>query len=77
MAKVMAQYFRDCVIRERCLCAIIRFFSCILLMSNHVIFLVEFGINKQLQIPPKASCNCVCLWKNLLVLIYSKFHSLK
>ena len=49
----------------------------------HMIFLVLFGTNKHLYIfskttyciRPKGSCNFVSLWKNLLVLIYSKFHS--
>ena len=53
---------------------------CILLTRNHMIFLVHFGINKHLLIfskitnctSPTGSCNFVCLWKNLLVLIYSK-----
>ena len=58
-------------------------FSSVLLISNHMIFLVQFGINKHLQIflkttnctRPTGSCNFVSLWKNLLVLIYSKLHS--
>ena len=37
-------------------------------LSNHMIFLVQFGINKH-------SCKFVSLWKNLLLLIYSKLHS--
>ena len=40
-------------------------FPCILLTSNHMIFLVQIW-NKQAL---------VSLWKNLLVLIYSKLHS--
>ena len=48
-----------------------------------MICLVQFGINKHLSIfskttnctRPKGSCNFVSLWKNLLVLIYSKLHS--
>ena len=60
-----------------------RIFSCILLTRNHMIFLVQFGINKHLLIfskttnctRPTGSCNFVSLWKNLLVLIYSKLHS--
>ena len=48
-----------------------------------MIFLVQFGINKHLLIfskttnctRPTGSCNFVSLWKNLLVLIYSKLHS--
>ena len=59
------------------------FFPCILLTRNHMIFLVKFGINKHLFIfskttnctRPTGSCNFVSLWKNLLVLIYSKLHS--
>ena len=55
----------------------------VLLISNHMIFLVQFGINKHLQIflkttnctRPTGSCNFVSLSKNLLVLIYSKLHS--
>ena len=58
-------------------------FSSVLLISNHMIFLVQFGINKHLQIflkttnctRPTGSCNFVSLSKNLLVLIYSKLHS--
>ena len=60
-----------------------RIFPCILLTRNHMIFLVQFGINKHLLIfskttnctRPTGSCNFVSLWKNLLVLIYSKLHS--
>ena len=60
-----------------------RIFSCILLIRNHMIFLVQFGINKHLLIfskttnctRPTGSCNFVSLWKNLLVPIYSKLHS--
>ena len=59
-----------------------RIFSCLLLTRNHMIFLVQFGINKHLLIfskttnctRPTGSCNFVSLWKNLLVLIYSKLH---
>ena len=59
-----------------------RIFPCILLTRNHMIFLVQFGINKHLLIfskttnctRPTGSCNFVSLWKNLLVLIYSKLH---
>ena len=55
----------------------------VLLISNHMIFLVQFGINKHLYIfskttnctRPTGPCNFVGLWKNLLVLIYSKLHS--
>ena len=50
-------------------------FSCILLISNHMIFLVQFGISKNPNCThPTGSCNFVSL-KNLLVLIYSKLHS--
>ena len=60
-----------------------RIFPCILLTRNHMIFLVQFGINKHLLIfskttnctRPTGSCNFVSLSKNLLVLIYSKLHS--
>ena len=60
-----------------------RIFPCILLTRNHMIFLVQFGINKHLLIflkttnctRPTGSCNFVSLYKNLLVLIYSKLHS--
>ena len=51
-----------------------RIFPCILLTRNHMIFLVQFGINKHLLIFSKTT-NFVSLWKNLLVLIYSKLHS--
>ena len=48
-----------------------------------MIFLVQFGINKQLLIFLKTtncirhmgSCNFVILEENLLMLIYSKLHS--
>ena len=48
-----------------------------------MIFLVQFRINKHLRIFSKTtncthrtgSCNFVSLWKNLVVLIYSKLHS--
>ena len=39
------------VINGRCFCIIViasRIFSCILLISNHMIFLMQFGINKHL-----------------------------
>ena len=60
-----------------------RIFPCILLTRNHMIFLVQFGINKHLLIfskttnctRPTGSCNFVSLLKNLLALIYSKLHS--
>ena len=47
-----------------------------------MIFLVQFGVNKHLLIfskttnctRPTDSWNFVGLWKNLLVLIYSKLH---
>ena len=60
-----------------------RIFPCILLTRNHMIFLVQFGINKHLLIfskttnctRPMCSCNFVSLIKNFLVLIYSKLHS--
>ena len=60
-----------------------RIFSCILLIRNHIIFLVQFGINKQLlvfQRPPiartlRARAVLLAFEKNLLVLIYSKLHS--
>ena len=56
-------------------------FSCKLLTHNHMIFLVQFGINKHLLIfskttncpHPMGFCNFVSL-KKLLVLIYSKLH---
>jgi len=58
-------------------------FSCILLTGNQMIFLVQFGINNTCKFfskttnctRPTGSCNFVGLWKNLLVLIYSKLHS--
>ena len=58
-------------------------FPYILLTRNHMIFLVQFGINKHLLIfskttnwtRPTGSCNFVSLFKNLLVLIYSKLHT--
>ena len=48
-----------------------RIFPCILLTRNHMIFLVQFGINKHLLIfskttnrtRPKGSCNFVSLLK--------------
>ena len=46
------------------------FFSCILLISNHMIFLVQFGINKHYGLLQF----CYPL-ENLLLLIYSKLHS--
>ena len=60
-----------------------RIFQCILITRNHMIFLVQFGINKHLLIfskttnctRPTGSCSFVSLKKNLLVLIYSKLHS--
>ena len=56
-----------------------RIFPCILLTGNHMIFLLQFGINQHLLIfskttnctRPTGSCNFVSLWKNLLVLIYT------
>ena len=53
-------------------------FSCLLFTSNHIIFLMQFGINEHLLIfskttnciHPMGSCNFVSLWKNLLMLIY-------
>ena len=58
-------------------------YATILFTRNQMIFLVQFGINKHLLIfskttnctRPTGSCNFVSLWKNLLVLIYSKLHS--
>ena len=49
-----------------------RIFSCILLISNHVIFLVKFRTNEHVQIFSKTtnctrltgSCSFVSLWKN-------------
>ena len=60
-----------------------RIFPCILLTRNHMIFLVQFGINKHLLIfskttnctRPTGSCNFGSLSKNLLVFIYSKLLS--
>ena len=52
-----------------------RIFPCILLIRNHMIFLVQFGIKTTNCTRPTGSCNFVSLWKNLLVLIYSKLHS--
>ena len=57
--------------------------TCILLTSNQIIFLVQFGINKHSQIFQRlqialaltGSCNFLKSLKNLLVLIYSKLHS--
>ena len=75
------------LMRALCFCVImisyLVFFIFILLIRNHVIFLVQFGIHKHLLIfskttnctRPTGSCNFVSLWKNLLVLIYSKLHS--
>ena len=55
-----------------------RIFPCILLTRNHMIFLVQFGINKHLLIfskttnctRPMGSYNFISLKKNLLALIY-------
>ena len=74
------------LMRALCLCLInepSRIFPCILLTRNHMIFLLQFGINKRLLIfskttnctRPIGSCNFVSLWKNLLALINSKLHS--
>ena len=74
------------LMRALCLCLInepSRIFPCILLTRNHMIFLLQFGINKRLLIfskttnctRPIGSCNFVRLWKNLLALINSKLHS--
>ena len=60
-----------------------RIFPYILLTRNHMIFLVQFGINKYLLIFSRTtncnrltgSCNFASLFKNLLGLIYSKLHS--
>ena len=60
-----------------------RIFPSILLILITWFFLVQFWINKSLLIfskttnciRPTGSCNFVSLWKNLLVLIYSKLHS--
>ena len=40
--------FSDCVTRMFLLLNHLGIFSCILLISNHIIFLVQFGINKHL-----------------------------
>ena len=83
---VWINYFLH-LVRALCLCLDYdrpsRIFPCLLLTRNHMIFLVQFGINKHLLIfskttnctRPTGSCNFVSLWKNLLVLIYSKLHS--
>ena len=55
-----------CVIASHMQAFILTFFMHII-KSNHMIFLMQFGINKHLD-----SCNFVCLWKKLLMLIYSK-----
>ena len=56
-----------------------RIFSCMLLIRNHMIFLVRSGINKHLQIFSKTTncklTNFVSLGKKLFVLIYSKLKS--
>ena len=44
-------------------------FSCILLISNLMIFLVQFGINKHLKIFKLPNCNFVSLWKIYLCLL--------
>ena len=49
-------------------------FSCKLLIRNHMIFLVQCGVNKHLLIFSKTT-NFVSLWKNLFMLIYSKLRS--
>ena len=49
------------------------FFMNIINKYNHMIFLVQLGINKHSQNFFKDH-NFVGLWKNLLVLIYSKLH---
>ena len=40
--------FSDCVTRMFLLLNHLEIFSCILLISNHIVFLVQFGINKHL-----------------------------
>ena len=60
-----------------------RSFSWILFIRNHMLFLVQFGINKHLKIVSKTtncthpigSFNFVSLWKNLLGHIRSKLRS--
>ena len=76
----MAQFFPDCVIHVRFFCFTISKFR-VLLISNHMIFLVQFGIStcKFFKDPKLHSAYrlvqfCQSL-KNLLVLIYSKLHS--
>ena len=59
-----------------------RIFPCILLTRNHMIFLVQFGINKhllifqrpQIALALRARGILLVFKKNLLVLIYSKLH---
>ena len=46
----MAQFFPDCVIRVRFFCLTISKFFHVYYLSNHMIFLVQFGINKHLHI---------------------------
>ena len=56
-----------------------RIFSCMLLLRNHMIFLVRSGINKHLQIfqrPQIANKQILLVFeKKLFVLIYSKLKS--
>ena len=48
MAQLMPQFFPDCVIHVCFLFYHFEIFSCILLISNHMVFLMQFGINKHL-----------------------------
>ena len=63
MAQLMAQFFPDCVIR---VC-----FFCILLISNHMIFLVQFGINwPQIALAPQACAILLVFEKFICALIF-------
>ena len=47
-------------------------FSCILLISNRMIFLVQFGINKHLQIFQRPQI-ALALRARAILLVYEKF----
>ena len=69
MVQLMAQFFPDCVICVRLFCLSI---SWILLISNHMIFLVQFGINKHLQIFQRPQI-ALALWARAISLVFEKF----
>ena len=72
MVQLMAQFCPDCVIRARFFCLTISIFSCILLISNHMIFLVQFGINKHLLIFQRPQI-ALALPAHAILLVFEKF----